>query len=205
MLVDLKRTVAYICPVCSNLSSKKISVFDFSGDDRLDLICPTHGCHEECAVIAVKGDKYNIAIECPLCGDRHTYTSKQASFWNKKLLTYKCSAAAIDIFFAGEKDEVQQAINDSVDIEAELFQQDIFDNLSPTHSYDFSLMLEIRGRIDELTQKKRIHCRCGSDKIEKYVDDDIITLQCTHCRRVKTLEVSNETLTRLLNASQIII
>ena len=100
VLVDLKRIVAYICPFCSNMSSKSLSIFNFSGKDKVQLICPTHGCHETCVTIAEKHDKYKFDIECPICGDNHSYTTTKENFWNKPLLTYKCPVAGIDVFFA---------------------------------------------------------------------------------------------------------
>ena len=80
VLVDLKRIVAYICPFCSNMSSKSLSIFNFSGKDKVQLICPTHGCHETCVTIAEKHDKYKFDIECPICGDNHSYTTTKENF-----------------------------------------------------------------------------------------------------------------------------
>lgn len=103
VLVDLKRIVAYICPFCSNMSSKSLSIFNFSGKDKVQLICPTHGCHETCVTIAEKHDKYKFDIECPICGDNHSYTTTKENFWNKPLLTYKCPVAGIDVFLPVKK------------------------------------------------------------------------------------------------------
>ena len=77
MVVEMKRTVAYICPVCSNISSKYVTIFDFSGAGKATFVCPTHGCREKCVTISVKGAGYKINVECPLCGGNHSYTSSR--------------------------------------------------------------------------------------------------------------------------------
>ena len=110
MLLDYKRVVAYICPFCSNLSTRKLSLFNFSGGTDVKLICPVNGCHEECASIHQGKNKYRIDIECPLCGETHTHTIKPVSFWNKRLVTYKCPETNVDIFYIGEHDAVEDAI-----------------------------------------------------------------------------------------------
>ena len=131
VLVDLKRIVAYICPFCSNMSSKSLSIFNFSGKDKVQLICPTHGCHETCVTIAEKHDKYKFDIECPICGDNHSYTTTKENFWNKPLLTYKCPVAGIDVFFAGEKDLVENMLNENTDMFS-----DILDEFDDDDDYD---------------------------------------------------------------------
>lgn len=209
MLVDLKRTVAYICPMCSNISSKRVSVFDFSGKDKLRLICPTHGCHEECAVLTAKGEKYNISIECPLCGEKHSYTSSQGNFWHKSLLSYKCPAAGMDIFFAGGSREVQKAIEDS----SETYSDTVSDSISGIFndidnwefSDDYSILFEIIDRLNILNNNHRLSCCCGSDSIETIADGNSVILRCKECKRMKVIDSGSETLARLLNTTQIII
>ena len=116
VLVDLKRIVAYICPFCSNMSSKITFNIWFFRKDKVQLICPTFGCHETCVTIAEKHDKYKFDIECPICGDNISYTTTKENFWNKPLLTYKCPVAGIDVFFAGEKDLVENMLNENTDM-----------------------------------------------------------------------------------------
>ena len=202
MLVDLKRMVAYICPFCSNISSKNISVFHFSGADKLSLKCPTHGCGETCATIAQKGAKYRLSVACPLCGATHSFASSADSFWHKKLLTYKCGAAGIDIFFAGEKREVEKTLEDYSDIYSDIideFDEDIDDIGS------FSLLYEILDRLHLLKETNRLSCTCGSETVDMNVINGNVMLTCPRCKRSKVLETNEETLTRLLNSSAVII
>ena len=105
------------------MSSKSLSIFNFSGKDKVQLICPTHGCHETCVTIAEKHDKYKFDIECPICGDNHSYTTTKENFCNKPLLTYKCPVAGIDVFFAGEKDLVENMLNENTDMFSDILDE----------------------------------------------------------------------------------
>lgn len=201
MLVDLKRTVAYICPFCSNISSKALSVFNFSSKEKVQLICPTHGCHEICVCITKKNSKYKLDVECPLCGETHSYTVSKESFWNKPLLTYKCPAAGIDIFFAGDVREVEKTLDENSDVYSDViddFEEDV-DDLS------FNLMYAIIERLNHLRNNNNISCVCGGDGAAFDVEGDNIVLTCPHCKREKMIKITEDNLTRLLNACAIVI
>ena len=201
VLVDLKRIVAYICPFCSNMPSKSLSIFNFSGKDKVQLICPTHGCHETCVTIAEKHDKYKFDIECPICGDNHSYTTTKENFWNKPLLTYKCPVAGIDVFFAGEKDLVENMLNENTDMFSDIL--DEFDD--DDSDISFNLIYSIIERLHALQESHNISCACGSEDIELNIINGNIILTCLQCKKSKAIETTEETLTRLLNAKAIII
>lgn len=199
MLVDLKRIVAYICPLCSNISSKSLSIFRFSGKDKVSLICPTHGCHENCVYISPKSDKYKIDIECPLCGETHSYTITKESFWNKPLITYKCPAAGIDIFFAGKRREVEKVLDENSDLYT-----DIMDDLDE-EDLSFNLLYAMIEKLHSLKDSHSISCMCGSEDTEMNIINGNIMLTCRNCGKSKLIESTEENLTRLLNAHAIII
>ena len=201
VLVDLKRMVAYICPFCSNISSKFLSIFNFSGAEKVQLICPTHGCHETCVYITPKNAKYKLDIECPLCGETHSYTISKEHFWHKPIITYKCPVAGIDIFFAGEKREVERVLNESSDVYSDVI--DGFDEDEEDES--FNLLYSIIERLHNLQDNHNISCVCGNDDIELNVVNGNIIVTCARCRKSKVIETSEETLMRLLNAHAIVI
>lgn len=194
MLVDLKRIVAYICPFCSNISSKAITVFNFSGTNKIKLICPTHGCHETCVSIMQKNSKYKIDVECPLCGETHSYTVSCEGFWNKELLTYKCPAAGIDIFFAGERSAVEKTLDENSDVYSDI--ADDYEDEEDT----FNMLYAIVECLQNLNDNHNVSCSCGCDDIKMNVSDNNIILTCTRCNKTKTIATSSESLTRLLNS-----
>lgn len=204
MLIDLKRTVAYICPFCSNISSKSLSIFNFSGVDKLQLICPTHGCHELCVYITQKNHKYKIDITCPLCGETHSYTIDKEHFWNRPLITYKCPAAGMDIFFAGERKKVEKSLDENADMYSDII--DDIDNIdADPEDSSINLLYSIIERLHILKDNNKISCVCGEEDIDLNIVGGNITLTCPNCRKSRTLETSENTLIQLLNTHTIIV
>lgn len=199
MLVDLKRIVAYICPLCSNISSKSLSIFRFSGNDKVHLMCPTHGCHETCVYISQRGNKYKLDIECPLCGETHSYTISKDSFWNKPIITYKCPVAGIDIFFAGEHHEVERILDENSELYSDVMDDFDDDDLS------FNLLYAMIEKIHSLKDANNVSCMCGCEDTEMNIISGNIMLTCKNCGKSKLIEATEENLTRLLNAHAIII
>lgn len=201
MLVDLKRIAAYICPFCSNISSKSLSIFNFSGADKVQLICPTHGCHETCVYITPKRKKYKLDILCPLCGETHSYTVSAEGFWHKPLIAYKCPGAGMDIFFVGEKTEVERALEENSDIYSDVI-DDMDDGLDNSI---FNLLYAIIERLHILKDAHKLSCSCGSENIELNVINGNILLTCMRCHRTRVIETTEDNLIHLLNAKAIII
>lgn len=201
MLVDLKRIVAYICPFCSNISSKSLSIFNFSGVEKVRLICPTHGCHETCVYITEKNSKYKLDIECPLCGDTHSYTISKENFWNKPLITYKCPIAGIPIFFAGDRHQVEITLDENAD-----FYSDTLDDFDDTIAHEtFNMLYSIIERLHVIKDNNNLSCVCGSEEIDLNVVNGDIVLTCSCCKRTKTVECSEKNLTQIMNSNSIII
>ena len=197
--------VAYICPFCSNISSKLISVFNFSGADKLKLICPTHGCHETCVSITQKNEKYKIDIECPLCSERHTYTINRDNFWHKPLITYKCPVAGIDIFFAGERAKVEKVLDDNSEIYSDIVDEFSEEFRIGDDDTAFNLLYAIIEQLHKLKNSRKITCLCGETDIDLNVINGNIVLACPKCGRTKIIESNEETLTRLLNTNAVVL
>ena len=199
MIVKYERAAAYICPFCSNLTKKKISAFDFSGRDKIPLLCSTLGCREECAKISFKNDKYKITVECPICGDAHAFTTQSARFWNKKLLTYKCPVSGIDIIFLGEEDAVEKNVTERSADYSEILPD--YDDNSP----ESETLYEILDCVHELRDNDRISCICGSRNVSIQLMNNCLVLVCEKCGRVRVIESNEHNLAMLLNAEAIVI
>ena len=199
MIVKYERTTAYICPFCSNLTKKKISAFDFSGRDHKPLLCSTLGCREECAKISFKNAKYNINVECPICGDAHEFSVPAVKFWNKKLLTYKCPVSGIDIIFFGEEDAVEKTVTERSIEYADII-PDYYDN-----SAESEMLYEILDCVHELQNRHRVSCVCGSESVSIQLINNSLVLVCDKCGRLRVIETNEHNLAMLLNAEAIVI
>lgn len=201
MILDFQRVVAYICPFCSNLSTRSLSLFNFSGGADIKLICPVNGCHEECAQIHQGKNKYRIDIECPLCGETHSHTIKPSSFWNKRLVTYKCPDANVEIFYIGEHNAVENALMQNAGI---------YDNLDDEYPHEpdseqINLYNKIIERVRYLYEHDCISCSCGNDRISAAVANNMLVFTCSKCHKTRYVEFSEDTLRLLKNAGSIVI
>lgn len=198
MLIDFKKSMAYICPFCSGITSKNIDIFDFSGKSAVGFQCSSTGCREDCISIRQKASKYIVNIECPICGDSHSFSISADRFWAKKLMTLSCPISGIEIFFLGSKNDVEDALaekaedfSDFIDEEFDLGEEEI--------------LYGILDRIHELREKHKISCVCGNENVEFSMLGGNLALVCTRCGRTKIIETSEENLEKLLKAHSLII
>ncbi len=115
--------------------------------------------------------------------------------------TNRCPVAGIHVFFAGEKDLVENMLNENTDMFSDIL--DEFDD--DDSDISFNLIYAIIERLHALQESHNISCACGSEDIELNIINGNIILTCLQCKKSKAIETTEETLTRLLNAKAIII
>ncbi len=199
MLLRLERTVAYICPICSCMNSKRINLFHFSGNRLLRLTC-AHKCEDFCVRILPKKGKYKIDISCPICGEVHCFLLKRATFWNKSFISFKCPASGVDIYFLGNADAVQEAIAEQESMLESMMQEE-------EHAFeDYDLLIsEIISRIYAISYAGNLYCTCGKSNIGITIEDNSIVLRCADCGATKIIYPIEECLTFLLNTDTIVL
>ena len=104
------------------------------------------------------------------------------------------------MYFAGEKDLVENMLNENTDMFSDIL--DEFDD--DDGDISFNPVCAIIRRLHALQDQHNISCACGSEDIELNINGNII-LTCLQCKKSKAIETTEETLTRLLNAKAIII
>ena len=195
MIIDYKTHTAYVCPACSALSEKEMTVFNIPEKGKTALRCAS--CREECAYIRRKNDKYIIDIPCALCGSNHSFPISVERFWDKRPLTLSCTLTGIEMFFTGEKSQSVNFANNFNNLVS-----DFFDTEEGNLLDIFSDMIEI---IYEFDYEHRIVCTCGCDDIEIGVTDAGISLVCKHCGRGKLIEATADNLMELEDSNSIVI
>ncbi len=199
MLIDLKRFAAYICPSCSNISTRLITAFNFS-NGVLKLLCARHNCCDICASIYEKPSKYFFEIECPLCGDTHSFSVPKSDLWTKPLISYKCPSSGMDIFFIGEYDHVKTALEENIKIYSEITYED--DEIDDEQA---NILYKIIDCINELRDIHRIECVCDCDNINLTIINNCAVLSCPSCKRTKFIEPTKENLEMIMQADTIIL
>lgn len=193
MIENVNRFIAYICPECSGISDGFINVFDFSGGKPLQLICTDKHCKHEAGVITVKGDKMKLTLKCPVCSETHSYTISKSVFWSESLITFNCLNAGITIFFAGDKKNVLEAVEES----EKIYDDDADMELLTDEIKAIFRTLDI---LHKVLEEKRMICRCGSRNLYPAVAEDRLYVECEDCKRKYPINPTRE-LMNLLSTS----
>lgn len=172
-LNDSKRCIAFICPFCYELYEKEFNIFEFSG--TVEFSCLS-GCAKSCMKISREKSKFQILIECPVCGEAHSFNVSLQSFIKKDLITFSCPEWNIDIFFLGEKEKVTKK---AADAHSKLLQtEDEIDFFLD----EAELIYEISELLNEFIKDNKISCSCGKSTVELRFKDGAISLFCTSCK-----------------------
>ncbi len=193
MIENVNRFIAYICPECSGISDGFINVFDFSGGKPLQLICTDKHCKHEAGVITVKGDKMKLTLKCPVCSETHSYTISKSVFWSESLITFNCLNAGITIFFAGDKKNVLEAVEES----EKIYDDDADMELLTDEIKAIFRTLDI---LHKVLEEKRMICRCGSRNLYPAIAEDRLYVECEDCKRKYPINPTRE-LMNLLSTS----
>ncbi|MDD6214329.1 MAG: hypothetical protein PUB42_04015 [Firmicutes bacterium] len=198
MIKEFKKTLAYICPFCSIINYKDVSLFDFSDSKPAVFACKGVSCRDDCITVAQKKDKYSITVTCPVCDGYHTFNISKIHFWQSPFLALHCPETGIGIFFAGDKARVQHEIEQQEELFAQF--QDEY-----TIGDELNTIFEIVERINTLANEGNVTCSCGSKMISIEIDNEKITLRCRTCDKTKEIPANADSLDMLLNTSAIVL
>ncbi|MCD8391464.1 MAG: hypothetical protein LUD03_06460 [Firmicutes bacterium] len=199
MIIEYKRSSAFICPFCSEVTTKNITPFNFSGNNMIRYICSTKGCREECGRTISKNGKYVTDVECPICGALHSYTTKYNNFWHNANIIYRCPNSDVSVFFIGNNENIKVYPEKMLKEYTETFE--LFDDTSEISP----ILPDMIDCLNQLNKCKKISCVCGSKNILYTADGGDIILACRKCRRQRTIEINETNLAMLLNAEAITI
>lgn len=198
MLVDYKKSLAYICPFCSGVTEGEANIFSLSGTKAVKFSCAVPACRRECVSVRKKASEYILNVECPVCGDNHSYRISSGKFWDNRLFTLSCPLSGIEIFFSGNSDEIAERI--------EANDKQLSDMLDDDDDDDYLEFLDaMYDCLSFLRAEHRMSCVCGSENIEITMAEDDFALICKRCGRRKIISADEKTLKRLENADSLII
>ena len=200
MITDLTTSMLYLCPECSTTSMRTLSAFEIKKKDGLTLFCSNKDCHIDNVIIYSSKDKYKIVIDCPVCGDEHTFTLSQKTVWTKDFLILNCPQSGFGILFIGKDKErlTKEYSAQAEDIAGIIATNDeIYDELD--------ILFELIELINSCAQNNAIHCGCENEDIAININQDSVFLVCKNCKKSVTLKATPEVLNILLEKMEIII
>ncbi len=200
MITNLTTSMLYICPECSSSSLRTLSAFEIKKKEGLSLFCSNKNCHCDNVLILPSKNKYKIIIDCPICGEEHTFTLSQKTVWNKNFFILNCLQSGFGILFIGKDIEILKKEHNS---QAEIIAGIVVNN---DEIYDeLDILFELVELINTYACENKIHCKCKNDNISISINIDSVSLRCKTCDRITTYDANTETLNRLSELSEIIL
>lgn len=198
MIKEFKKSIGYICPVCSAITVKNINLFDFSGSGSTEFCCINPECRHKSVTIAPKKDRYAISIHCPICDETHIYNIRKITFWQSDFFVLHCPESGFGVLFIGSEQRIKEEISEQEKLINEL-EEDF------AVSEELSIIFEAVEHINALAKSDSIFCSCGSRNIAIEIYNDRITLFCRDCNMRKEIKTDKESLENLLKSSTLVL
>ncbi len=105
------KIIAYRCPECAVALIHEINLFSLSKGEV------SHRCSCGESVISLKYIKnretVQINVPCIACPSSHPYQVAAKTFFGDDMFVLQCTDSGLDIFFAGERDEVIHSVEEN--------------------------------------------------------------------------------------------
>lgn len=196
MIMDINKVIAYICPMCSEITVKQVNVFEFSGAVDVKYQCIDEDCLHISVEIQQKKDKYKIEVACPICEENHNYFIKKSTFWQNKLLELKCPTVGVGVFFAGTNEEVHHKLTSYSEFVSDLLDESDVDN-------ELNIIFNVIECINDLSKLDKIQCVCKSNHITVGITETGVSLTCQKCGKTKNILITHESLQYLMSGKSI--
>lgn len=193
MIIDLTKTILYFCPSCPTLSFKHISAFDLKKEKRLRLRCTGKGCNEEIAELTYSRGKYKISVNCPICGDYHSFTLSKKNIWDKDISVLQCPESGMGILYIGNNKEklLEEYNSNNMSFSGDFSPHE--DDI-PILNNPMDIAYTIVEHINQFAKANKVDCSCGNRDIGIAVNLDNVTLTCRACKKRMVLEATPQTM-----------
>ena len=175
MILTTNASVAIQCPKCGELEFHALSLFNFSGQGRQNLICR---CGEPLLTVTSRDHRhFNLSYNCAFCGGVHYLRVNRRAIWGKEALPLICSEVEASAGFIGPKQKVTQACQEREksigELAAELGYEEEFENPE--------VMFRLLDHLHELAKDGALGCGCGNRHLSFELLPDRIELYCEYC------------------------
>lgn len=175
MVIDFKRTIAYICHGCGEVAYGEFSLFELSGGRGVSVACD---CGKSSIKINTKnGNIYTISVKCQACEKEHEYAVALSELLHKQFLDFVCPELLMGLVFIGEKEKVEHAIEEN-----NKYINEILTTCGIEHAGKNGIViLKALDKLQLLSDEGGVVCECGSDIIDLDVLENGIVLECCTC------------------------
>lgn len=186
MILTTNTSVAIQCPNCGELEFQALSLFAFSGQEKVQLKC--HCGEPLLSVASLNRQQFSLSYQCAFCGSTHFLRLKRQGIWSKKVVSLVCPEMESSVGFIGPKQKVTQACQEREktisELALELGYEEEFENPE--------VMLKILDHLHHLAQKGDLGCSCGNNQLSFELLPDHIELYCELCDALGIIHANNK-------------
>ncbi len=181
MIINFDRTAAYRCPGCGEIAFGDFSMFELSGNKSVSVQC---NCGQSSLLIAPENkNNYIITLQCMVCDDIHKFSLPFQSLAKKDCTEYTCPNVMVGLVFIGRSEAVHNAV-----MHSEHYIEEVIAACGLEHTGKNGVtMLKALDKIQELSDREKLFCECGSNMIDVEVQEDNLILECCMCGASVTL------------------
>ncbi|ADL13726.1 hypothetical protein [Acetohalobium arabaticum] len=197
MLFDYKVTLALRCPICGELELHPFTVFDFSGQDSLEIKC---SCGFNKMTITTNNYKqYWLQFACLVCETEHVVTYRNNELWSPEVKEISCLENDLELGYLGSEAEIRELIDEEKQLGS------IFSEIGIENYFSNSdIMLLALNSLYDIADSGDLFCQCGNRDIEIDMFPGRIELFCRECDGLITINAeTEEDLTFLKNIKKI--
>lgn len=184
LLAEYNTTLAWRCPICGELSPDEINIFDFSGNNKLDLKC-------DCDFVKVSIDrmknKYCLEYTCIFCESRHSILYSPEEFWNNQIKQIKCLDMGAELGYLGPQDKINSFLETEEELNHILSELEVKD-----YFYQPEIMLSILDELQSIAESSNLVCQCGNLDIDIEILPQELRLICENCQGTTTINTETQ-------------
>jgi hypothetical protein len=186
MILLTETLFAMRCPSCGKLEFHPLSIFAFSGNRTVKLLC---SCGNSKIIIGSKHyKKFWVQLPCVLCETKHLLYYDFKQIWSSKVTYMLCTDTNLELGFFGPPEQVREIAES---------QSNNIDNIIDELGYDDyfhnpEVMMEALNCLHDIAEDGMLYCGCGNYNIEVDIFPDRLELQCKECNSVSIVYAETE-------------
>ena len=185
MIISPQKYIYVKCPSCDENNIVKIDPFSICGANQ-EIFCSDCG-GLICSFKKRKKDKFEIKLECFLCGDRHQFQLPLSAFFSQQMTTYGCDKSGLDVCYIGTRHQVEEAMYELI---KDLWEEGEEDFIAELLSYE--LQKQILDLIKKLGKKGRILCTCNNLSLHVTFQTHQVLISCDSCGAKEWIPLTDE-------------